>query len=65
MGVVAVATSTKWLTALVTGDLRNQLGGKLFFTGYTPSTDFYIANKKGLMITQSKVLKGVRETTLS
>ncbi len=64
MGVVVIKTNTDFLSDLVTGDLGNQIGGKLFFSGYTPSTDFYMINKEGYMITQSKGLMGERDTIL-
>ncbi|MBI2908946.1 MAG: response regulator [Chloroflexi bacterium] len=64
LGVVGIKIGTEFLTDQITGDLGNQIGGKLFFAGYTPSTDFYVVNKDGYMITQSKVLKGVRDTVL-
>ncbi|MBI2174136.1 MAG: response regulator [Candidatus Omnitrophica bacterium] len=65
LGVVGVKDSTDFLTDLVTGDLGNEIGGKLFLAGYTASTDFYVINKDGYMITQSKVLKGVENTPLN
>ncbi len=64
LGIIALKISADFLTDLMTGDLGNQIGGKLFFAGYTPSTDFYMINKEGYMITQSKVLKGKRKTIL-
>lgn len=64
LGIFVVKVSTEYLTDLVTGDLGNQIGGKLLFAGYTPSTDFYMINEAGYMITQSKVLKGKKETIL-
>ena len=64
LGVVVTKYSTDFLTALVTGDLGNEIGGKLSFAGYTPSTDFYVVNQDGYMITQSKVLTGVKDTVL-
>ena len=64
LGVIGVKIGTEFLTDLVTGDIGNRIGGKLFFAGYTPSTDFYIINRDGYMITQSKVLKGIRDTVL-
>lgn len=64
-GVIGVKIGANTLTALVTGDIGNRLGGKLFFAGYSPSTDFYILNKEGVMITQSRALKGVKNTVLS
>ncbi|MBE9503698.1 MAG: HAMP domain-containing protein [Proteobacteria bacterium] len=64
LGVVGIKVNTKILTDLVTGDIGNQIGGKLFFAGYTPSTDFYLVNRDGYMITQSKALKGIRNTVL-
>ncbi len=64
LGVAVLKVSTDFLTDLTTGDLGNRIGGRLFFTGYTPSTDFYMINKEGYMITQSKVLKGKRGTIL-
>ena len=63
-GVAVIKVNTDFLTDLMTGDIGNQIGGKLFFAGYTPSTDFYMINKEGYMITQSKVLKGERQTIL-
>ena len=63
-GFVVIKINADFLTDMVTGDLGNQIGGKLFFAGYTPSTDFYVINKDGYMITQSKALKGQRDTVL-
>lgn len=65
LGLVGFKISTDYLTDLVTGDLGNQVGGKLFFSGYTASTDFYLINEAGYMITQSQQLKGVRNTVLT
>ncbi|MCK5237309.1 MAG: cache domain-containing protein, partial [Deltaproteobacteria bacterium] len=64
LGVVGIKVGTEFLTDLVTGDLGNQIGGKLFFAGYTSSSDFYLINSEGYMITQPKVLKGVSEAVL-
>jgi len=64
LGIIGIKVSTDFLTDLTTGDLGNQIGGKLFFAGYTPSTDFYIINSNGYMLTQSKLLKGERDTIL-
>jgi two-component system sensor kinase FixL len=64
LGVMAVKVGTKFLTDLVTGDLGNRIGGKLFFAGYTPSTDFYLIDEEGYMMTQSKVLKGMKDSVL-
>jgi len=64
LGVAVLKVNTDFLTDLMTGDIGNQIGGKLFFAGYTPSTDFYMINKEGYMITQSKVLKGKRPVIL-
>lgn len=64
LGVIVLKVNTDFLTDLMTGDIGNQIGGKLFFAGYTPSTDFYMINKEGYMITQSKVLNGTRDTVL-
>lgn len=64
LGVVVIKVNTDFLTDLTTGDLGNRIGGKLFFAGYTPSTDFYLINRDGYMITQSKRLKGKQNTIL-
>ena len=57
LGVLAAKIDTNILQLLMTGELGNITGGKLFFAGYTPSVDFYIMRKDGYMITQSRVLK--------
>lgn len=64
LGVLAVKVDADYLNDLITGDLGNQVGGKLFFAGLGEFLDLYIVNKDGLMITQSKRLKGKKDTVL-
>lgn len=65
LGVMGAKVSTDFLTDLVTGDLGNEIGGKLFFAGFTPSTSFYVVNKDGFMITQPHGLMVAKDTVLA
>lgn len=62
IGIVATKTNTKLLQMVMTGELGNITGGKLFFAGFSPGYDFYIINKDGYMITQSRTTN--RDTVL-
>lgn len=57
IGVLVSKINVKLLELLVTGELGNVTGGKLFWAGFRPTLDFYIINRNGYMITQSRVLK--------
>lgn len=54
LGVFASKVDAGFLQLIMTGELGNLTGGKLFFAGYSKSVDFYIMNKDGLMISQSR-----------
>lgn len=54
VGMLATKTNVKMLQMIMTGELGNITGGKLFFAGFSPGYDFYIMNKDGYMITQSR-----------
>jgi len=57
LGIAIARINTDILTLLVTGDLGNVVGGKLFFAGIGEDTDLYIINKNGYMLTQSLLTK--------
>lgn len=57
VGILAVKSDTRLLQMLMTGELGNITGGALWFAGFSPSLDFYIMNKDGQMITQSRTIK--------
>lgn len=65
IGVIAEKVDAKFVNDLITGDLGNQVGGKLFFAGLGQYLDLYMVNKEGYMVTQSKRLKGKKDTVLS
>lgn len=64
IGVLVEKINADFINDLIIGDLGNQVGGKLFFAGLGEYLDLYIVNKDGLMITQSKRLKGKKDTVL-
>lgn len=49
--------SLDFMSDMVSGDLGNQVGGKLFFAGIGPRQNFYLIDKNGKMITQSMLTK--------
>ena len=57
LGIAIAKINTDIITMLVTGEIGNVTGGKLFFAGIGKNTDLYIIDKNGYMITQSMVTK--------
>jgi archaellum component FlaC len=58
LGVLVAKVPAGYLSMLITGELGNVTGGKLWFAGYGKSTEFYIMNKHGYKITGSGMPKG-------
>lgn len=57
LGCAAIKIDVKVLQMIMTGELGNVTGGKLFFAGFSKNYDFYVMNKNGYMITQSRTTK--------
>ena len=58
LGVLVAKVPVGYLSMLITGELGNITGGKLWFAGYSKSVEFYIMNKNGYKITGSGMPKG-------
>ncbi len=54
-GHMIAMVDTALLGMIMTGEIGNVTGGELYFSGYSDNLDFYIMNKDGLMISQSRV----------
>lgn len=57
LGVLGRKIDVGFLQLLISGELGNLTGGKLFFAGFGETMDFYFMNKQGLMVNQSRVIK--------
>lgn len=57
VGVLGRKIDVAFLQLLISGELGNLTGGKLFFAGFGETMDFYFMNKQGMMVNQSRVLK--------
>lgn len=57
VGVLGKIIDVGFLQLLISGELGNLTGGKLFFAGFGKTMDFYFMNKEGLMVNQSRVIK--------
>lgn len=51
LGVLVAKVPVEYLSMLMTGELGNITGGKLWFAGFSNSLTFYIMNKEGYIIT--------------
>ncbi len=56
VGNIVAKIDVALLEMIMTGEIGNVTGGELYFAGYSDSLDFYVMNKDGLMITQSRAL---------
>ena len=57
LGILGTKIDVGILEMIMTGEIGNLTGGALWFAGYSKTVDFYIMNKEGQMITQSRVIK--------